>query len=102
MSQQNDTTLSVTYESPANESFAITNTISAPPSTSVTDKVAYLAALRQALASAQGQINKELTERMEEDKARDAASVGADDSKKKIDDVKEEENYGEEVQEDED
>ncbi|KAK5988668.1 hypothetical protein PT974_10154 [Cladobotryum mycophilum] len=62
------------------------------------DKSAYLSSLRAAASSAQDTINKELTSRMEADKAAEAAS-GA---RLIIDEDKEEENYGEEVQEEED
>lgn len=86
----------MTYQSPTNEAFTITKNLPAPPSASITDRTASLAALRQALSSTQEQINKELTERMEQDKARDGAKTGS--GNKAIDDVKEEENYGEEVQ----
>lgn len=96
MPQPKNNTLAASYQSPTNEPFTISKDIPAPPSTSVTDKTAYLEALRQALSSTQDQINKELTARMEEDKAREAKVGG---SKKSVDDVKEEENYGEEMQE---
>lgn len=87
-------TLTGTYTSPTNPSFTITQPLPPTPSTpSIAEKTASLAALRAAVTLAQAQINKELTSRMEDDKARDAASGN---------DVKEEENYGEEVQEDED
>ncbi|KPM45787.1 hypothetical protein AK830_g835 [Neonectria ditissima] len=86
--------LCTSYASPASEPFATSHVLPALQSpASVADKTAYLAALRAAVTDAQAQINKELTARMEQDKARDAAAV---------DDAKEEENYGEEVQEDED
>jgi Cu2+-containing amine oxidase len=45
-------------------------------------------------------INKELTSRMEEDKAREAAATGITKSKV-VDEAKEEDNYGEEVVEEE-
>jgi hypothetical protein len=45
----------------------------------------------------QEQINKELTARMEEDKARDAEGT----KPKVVDDAKEEDNYGEEIVEEE-
>lgn len=86
--------LSASYASPASEPFTTTHALPALQSpASVADKTAYLAALRAAVTDAQAQINKELTSRMEQDKVRDAAA---------IDDAKEEENYGEEIQEDED
>ncbi|OAQ99152.1 hypothetical protein LLEC1_02401 [Akanthomyces lecanii] len=72
--------------------------MSQPTALTANDKTSYLAALRTAVADAQATINKELTARMEEDnKARDASADAA-----AVDDAKEEENYGEEVQEEED
>ncbi|KAH7259742.1 uncharacterized protein BKA55DRAFT_688031 [Fusarium redolens] len=61
------------------------------PETSTADKSSYLKTLRASVANTQATINQELTARMEQDKARDAAA-----------EAKEEENYGEEVQEEED
>lgn len=90
--------LTAAYASPTSDPFTISTSLPAlqsPPS--VADKTSYLAALRTAITDAQAQINKELTSRMEEDKARDAATKNG-----LVDDAKEEENYGEEVQEDED
>ncbi|KAH6877293.1 hypothetical protein B0T10DRAFT_584370 [Thelonectria olida] len=88
-----------TYSSPDNAPFEVTYTL-VPPQTNppIAEKTAYLGALREVVTEAQAQINKELTARMEEDKARDAASS----KNGVVDDAKEEENYGEEVQEDED
>lgn len=100
-------TLSATYTSPANAPFTITRELPAPPSgtanPTVTDKTAYLAALRAAVSSAQDEINKELTMRMEEDnsKARREALGDNDNNNGKgavVDDAVEEENYGEEAQ----
>ncbi|KAM3536334.1 hypothetical protein MY4038_000492 [Beauveria bassiana] len=85
-------TLTASYTSPTNEAFAITTPL---PSSSSSDKTSRLSALRDAIADAQDTINKELTARMEEDKARDASAAA-------VDDAKEEENYGEEVQEGDD
>ncbi|KAH6990407.1 hypothetical protein BKA56DRAFT_666982 [Ilyonectria sp. MPI-CAGE-AT-0026] len=70
--------LTAAYASPTSDPFTISTSLPAlqsPPS--VADKTSYLAALQ--------------------DKARDAASKNG-----LVDDAKEEENYGEEVQEDED
>lgn len=90
---------SATYKSPTSESFTITNAIPAPATSAAQDKSQYLSSLRAAVAAAQDRINKELTARMEEDKAQEAAkgvrAAAADEDK-------EEENYGEEVQEEED
>ncbi len=85
-------TLTAKYASPANEAFAVDTPL---PSASSDNKTSYLAALRAAVTDTQATINKELTARMEEDKARDAGAAA-------VDDAKEEENYGEEVQEEED
>lgn len=75
----------------------------APATTKTTDRTAYLAALRKATAEMQEIINKELTSRMEEDKAREAASNGISKlNSAKVDEAKEEVNYGEEVAEEED
>ncbi len=62
------------------------------------DKSTYLAELRKSVTALQADVNRELTARMEEDKARDASTAAAS-GKKVVDDEKEEENYGEEVQE---
>jgi hypothetical protein len=100
MAEQKMLTVTATYASPANEAFGSSIGIPAPPTDSVADKTQYLAALREAIAATQAQINKELTQRMEEDNARaDGTKIGA---VKAVDEDKEEENYGEEVQEEED
>jgi hypothetical protein len=93
--------LSATYKSPTNESFTHTTQLPAPPTTNSKDRTSYLAALRKATAEMQEKINKELTSRMEEDKAREAAATGNTKSKV-VDEAKEEDNYGEEVVEEED
>ncbi|KAF7545344.1 hypothetical protein G7Z17_g9241 [Cylindrodendrum hubeiense] len=90
--------LTASYASPESEPFTFASSLPALQSpASVADKTSYLAALRASVTDAQAQINKELTARMEEDKARDAATKNGI-----IDDAKEEENYGEEIVEDED
>ncbi|KAM3444464.1 hypothetical protein NHJ13734_001431 [Beauveria thailandica] len=95
-------TLTASYTSPTNEAFAITTPLpSSSSSSSSSDKTSHLGALRVAVADAQDTINKELTARMEEDKARDVSAAGAV-AAAAIDDAKEEENYGEEVQEGDD
>ncbi|KAJ4416706.1 hypothetical protein N0V82_006615 [Gnomoniopsis sp. IMI 355080] len=95
--------LSATYTSASNAPFTITHDLEAPPSgitnPTVPDKTKYLTDLRQATAAMQEQINKELTQRMEEDNAAVAAKNGK--STNGIDEAKEEENYGEEAQEEE-
>lgn len=78
-------TLTASYTSPISAPFSISHPLPTFPSTT-TDKTSYLATLRASVASTQDTINKELTDRMEQDKARDAAA-----------EAKEEENYGEEV-----
>ncbi|KAM0201698.1 hypothetical protein ACHAPA_003793 [Fusarium lateritium] len=85
-------TLTADYASPVSEPFKVSHTLPAISSTASTpDKSLYLKALRASIADTQATINQELTARMEQDKARDAAA-----------EAKEEENYGEEVQEEED
>ncbi|KAF9785657.1 hypothetical protein IL306_004997 [Fusarium sp. DS 682] len=88
-------TLTADYTSPASEPFKVSHTLPAISSTASTastaDKSSYLKALRASVADTQATINQELTARMEQDKARDAVA-----------EAKEEENYGEEVQEEED
>ncbi|PMD59663.1 Gon7-domain-containing protein [Hyaloscypha bicolor E] len=88
--------LSATYQSPTNEPFTHTTKLPAPPTTKTTDRTAYLASLRKATAEMQETINKELTSRMEEDKAREAVANGTS-NPKVVDEAKEEDNYGEEV-----
>ncbi|RFU79866.1 gon7 family [Trichoderma arundinaceum] len=98
-SASSDNFLTASYSSPTNSPFSITESIPAPPTPlDPAGKSKYLESLRASVATAQDQINKELTTRMEEDKAREAA-VGNQPS---VDEEKEEENYGEEVQEEED
>lgn len=95
------TTLRATYSSPANAAFDISKPLPSISSESSTDdKTQYLAALRDAVTQTQAEVNKELTSRMEEDKA--AAAAGANGATPAVDEDKEEENYGEEVQEDAD
>jgi hypothetical protein len=92
--------LSATYTSSTNAPFTLALPISDPvDSTNVESKTKYLSDLRQSVTSLQDQVNKELTARMEEDKAREAAAANG---AKTVDDEKEEENYGEEVVEEED
>ncbi|KAK2025385.1 Gon7 family protein [Colletotrichum zoysiae] len=87
---------SATYKSPTNEPFDFSESLPAPPTPSAGDKAIYLNALRKSINSAQEHINKELTARMEEDKAREATKNGAT-SKPAVDEELEEENYGEEA-----
>jgi hypothetical protein len=96
--------LSVTYKSPANEDFSNSVPLATPPSDSVENRTKYLKDLRQAVVQTQEQVNKELTARMEEDNARATAAgtPGGNSAVAGVDEVKEEENYGEEVLEGED
>ncbi|KAK4251629.1 Gon7 family-domain-containing protein [Corynascus novoguineensis] len=95
-------TLSATYTSTTNEGFDVRLQLKAlADSTTVETKAKYLSELRQSVTSLQDRINRELTARMEEDKAREVSNAAVN-GIKVVDDEKEEENYGEEVQEEED
>ncbi|KAK4455053.1 hypothetical protein QBC34DRAFT_106803 [Podospora aff. communis PSN243] len=88
-------TLSATYPSTSgNDPFNITLPLDGPSTAlpAVQAKSDYLKRLRTSILTVQDQVNKELTIRMEQDNAKSAAPV----------DSKDEENYGEEVQEEED
>ncbi|KAH8899484.1 hypothetical protein GQ53DRAFT_816618 [Thozetella sp. PMI_491] len=87
--------VSVSYRSPSNDSFDITKPLVPPADAGVEAKIKYLKNLREAVISSQEEINRNLTARMEEDKARETQGP-----KTVVDEAKEEENYGEEVQED--
>lgn len=97
-SDNQNMSLTGTYSSPTNAPFTTTQELQAPSSGTVNptvpDKTKYLSDLRKAVATMQDQVNKELTSRMEDDKAREAGKNG----KPLVDDAEEEENYGEEVQ----
>lgn len=97
----NTMALSATYASPTNAPFTTTQELPAPPSgtanPTIADKTAYLAALRAAVSSAQAEINKELTLRMEEDNSK-ARCEGTGDKAAGVDDEADEQNYGEEAQ----
>lgn len=85
-------TLNATYTSPSS-TLAETFThplpaLSTPLTTS--DRTAYLSTLQTSIKTLQNDINTFLTQKMDEDKLASAAAG-------KVDDVKEEENYGEEV-----
>ncbi|KAJ2892217.1 hypothetical protein MKZ38_010127 [Zalerion maritima] len=99
--------LKTTYKSPTNQSFATSQPMPPPSSThSVQDKTAYLSSLRHAIFATQENVNKELTARMEEDKAREASEKNrtkkgaavTNGKKRAYDEAKEEENYGEDDQ----
>lgn len=94
-SAPSDPAITASYSSPASAPFSIAKSIPAPPTPlDPASKSKYLESLRASVAAAQDQINKELTTRMEEDKAREGAAA--------VNEEIEEENYGEEVQEEED
>ncbi|GJC82208.1 Gon7 family protein [Colletotrichum tofieldiae] len=87
---------SATYKSPTNEPFTFSESLPAPPTSGAGDKATYLNALRKSINTAQENINKELTARMEEDKVKEATRNGAA-PKSVVDEALEEENYGEEA-----
>lgn len=93
--------LSARYESPTNASFSHTQKLPAlpTPTPTTTERVTYLATLRKATAEMQDHINKELTQRMEDDKSQEAGGLLKGQNGIVVDEGKEEENYGEEVQE---
>lgn len=96
-SAANQHVLTTTYTSPDNAPFSFSQTFPAPDATNIEQRTSYLHDLRKAVADTQEKVNKELTARMEEDKARDATGPKVAD----VDEAKEEENYGEEVVEEE-
>lgn len=89
-------TLKAAYSSPINPAFTHTAELPSLGANNVSERVTYLAALRKETAALQERINAELTQRMEDGKAQ-AATDAAGNNKRKVDDVAEEENYGEEV-----
>ncbi|EXJ64775.1 hypothetical protein A1O7_01113 [Cladophialophora yegresii CBS 114405] len=96
--------LSATYDSPSgHKTFA--DTITSPPvendgSIDTKAKTTYLSELRASTRRLQGDINKFLTEKMEEDKKAAGQDGLNGASKQKSKDELEEENYGEEDAED--
>ncbi|KAK0673422.1 hypothetical protein QBC41DRAFT_298644 [Cercophora samala] len=82
--------LTASYTSSTNAPFSLSLPQSTPASTdAVKAKQQSLSQLRQSVHSLQASINKELTQRMEEDNARAGTAA--------VDNKEEEENYGEEV-----
>ena len=81
-------------EGPSKEFTTPLPAVSDQPSTD--DRIAYLEKLRDGVVQLQEDINRLLTSKMDEDKAK-AAAAG---KKSTVDDAKEEENYGEEVVDD--
>ncbi|KAL8762433.1 MAG: hypothetical protein Q9184_001561 [Pyrenodesmia sp. 2 TL-2023] len=90
---QNPTTLSASYTSPST-SKNFTHPLPSSSTKSTAEKTQYLSSLRKSVTQLQEEINTFLTEKMEEDKTL-AAKAGV-----KIDEKKEEDNYGEENVED--
>ncbi|KAL8296708.1 hypothetical protein RB597_006022 [Gaeumannomyces tritici] len=93
--------VSATYKSPTNEPFAAASDITtATPVPSAAlgleDKTKFLQDLRASVSAVQEQVNKELTRRMDDDKAREATAGNP------VDEAKEEQNYGEEVVDEDD
>lgn len=88
---------SATYQSATNEPFSFSETFPVPDAKDVEKRTSYLASLRAAVVDTQDKINKELTARMDEDKARDGTGPRIPE----MDEAKEEENYGEENVEEE-
>ncbi len=93
-------TLAATYNSSTNVPFKHEVQLPELGTDNVEKRVAYLSVLRQETAKLQDRINAELTQRMEEDKLQAEKDAAPGANKRKVDDVAEEENYGEEVVED--
>ena len=91
--------LRAAYSSPSGkEGFAHQLSAKCPPNASTAERTAYLSELRASTKTLQKNVNAFLTQRMEEDQAREAREKGA---KAKSHDEIEEEQYGEEpVEED--
>jgi post-segregation antitoxin (ccd killing protein) len=99
-SAENSCVVSASYSSPTNDFFSVTKQLPAPSSSAPAQRVTYLSSLRKAAASIQESINKELTQRMEEDNKKAASDAASKNTRQGgIDEGKEEENYGEEVAE---
>jgi hypothetical protein len=92
LSEERYFVLQASYQSPTNEAFTHAQNIPAPASEAIDEKTTYLSALRKATIDLQERVNKDLTARMEEDKVREGGAT-----KGKVDEAKEEDNYGEEV-----
>lgn len=86
------------YKSPAaSQTFQLSQPI-LPIDKSSSETTAYLSSLRKSVAQMQDTINEVLTKRMDEDKR---AAADHDGTEITIDEQKEEDNYGEEVDDDE-
>lgn len=90
-------TLQATYCSLTNPAFTHTAELPSLDRNNVIERVTYLSALRKETAALQDRINTELTQRMEDDKAQAATDAASGGNKRKVDEVAEEENYGEEI-----
>lgn len=94
-------TLHATYNSPTNPTFSHTAAIPFSTSNTTSERTSYISALRSETSKLQGLINTELTSRMESDKAQQASDLATSARKGVVDEIAEEENYGEEgVEED--
>ncbi|OBT43819.1 hypothetical protein VE00_05400 [Pseudogymnoascus sp. WSF 3629] len=94
-------TLRATYNSPTNPTFSHTAEIPFSTSNTTAERTSYLSALRGETSKLQDLINAELTTRMEDDKAQQASDSATSVKKGVVDEIAEEENYGEEgVEED--
>ncbi|KFY46665.1 hypothetical protein V494_00388 [Pseudogymnoascus sp. VKM F-4513 (FW-928)] len=94
-------TLRATYNSPTNPTFSHAAAIPFSTSNSTSERTNYISALRSETSKLQDLINSELTTRMEDDKARQASDSTTSAKKGVVDEIAEEENYGEEgVEED--
>ncbi|KAL8713111.1 MAG: hypothetical protein Q9220_002632 [cf. Caloplaca sp. 1 TL-2023] len=87
-------TLAATYTSPSTTK-TFTHPLLSSATTSTAEKTAYLSTLRKSVTELQDEINGFLTEKMEEDNAL-AAKAGV-----KVNEKREEDEYGEEKVEDE-
>lgn len=97
-------TVSASYKGPSDDTFVVNREIRLPASSSqapgdgtmsLADKTNFLKDLRTSVAAVQDQVNKELTQRMEADKAREAGTAAA--ASTTVNEAEEEQNYGEEV-----
>ncbi|KAK0708976.1 hypothetical protein B0T26DRAFT_653071 [Lasiosphaeria miniovina] len=87
-----------------NEPFSTTQAFAPPADGIIESRTSYLRSVRIAVVGLQEQVNQELTARMEEDNSSsgNSSSGSLKTAKFAVDDVEEEENYGEEVQEEDD
>ncbi|KAI0891329.1 hypothetical protein F4806DRAFT_309991 [Annulohypoxylon nitens] len=81
--------------------FELATPLTLPDSDSSAHKASYLETLREAVLKLQERVNSELTQRMEEEAREIAATSTTSKGAGVLDEVAEEENYGEEVVEDE-